>query len=284
MTILKTLVEISKTIFERLGLPPLSNAPLELAVYRVLPGIKPSDYGYLPYLIILITATLSLPLAFLLLGLPGLGISMLIAMISGALTIVYPHAKASSDASTIDRHLASNVGFLAILSATGKNIVAALETIYRVERVEPIKKLILRGLYYSKVLGRDIISTLNYMAFISPSHRLARILEGLSSSIRTLGDPTRFLVGEFERLIEEKAAKVEKALTNLIYVLESFVIMIVIGPVIVVLISVLGGAMGISLGLPAEDILVLTLVLFVPISILIMLIISDSIAGEVEAI
>jgi len=119
---------------------------------------------------------------------------------------------------------------------------------------------------------------------ISPSRRLARILEGLSSSIRTLGDPTRFLVGEFVSLIEEKASKVEKALTSLIYILEGFIITVVLGPVIVVLISVLGGMMGIPLGLPAEDILVFTLVFLVPISILVTLIISDSIASEVEAI
>jgi len=281
---LKTLVGISKSIFRRLGLPPLSNTPLELAVYRVLPGIKPSDYGYLPYLIMLIVAILSLPLSLLLLGLLGLGVSMLIVMLSGALAIVYPYMKASSDASTIDKYLTSSIGFLAILSATGKNVVTALEIIYRVERVEPIRRLVLRGLYYSKVLGRDIVSTLNYMAFISPSRRLARILEGLSSSIRTLGDPTKFLVSEFESLIEEKASKVEKALTSLIYILEGFIIMVIIGPVIVVLVSVLGGMMGISLGLPAEDMLVLTLVFLVPISMLVTLIISDSIASEVEAV
>jgi len=284
LTTLKILVEISKAIFRRLGLPPISNTPLELTVYRVLPGIKPSDYGYLPYLIMLITATLSLPLTLLLLGPLGLGISLLVVMLSGALAIVYPYAKASSDASTIDKHLVSSIGFLAILSATGKNVITALETVYKVERVEPIKKLVLRGLYYSKVLGKDIVSTLNYMALISPSRRLARILEGLSSSIRTLGDPTRFLVSEFESLIEEKASKVEKALTSLIYILEGFIIMVIIGPVIVVLVSVLGGMMGISLGLPAEDILVFTLVFLVPISMLVTLVISDSIASEVEAV
>ena len=284
MTTLKTLVEISRTVFERLGLPPLSSTSLELAVYRALPGIKPSDYGYLPYLVMLIIAILLVPPASALLGLLGLGISILVAMIGGALVIVYPYMKVSSDANTIDKFLVSYVGFLAILSATGKNMITALETVYKIERSEPVKRLALRGLYYSKALGRDVTSTLNYMALISPSRRLARILEGLSSSIRTLGDPTRFLVGEFENLIEEKASKVEKALTSLIYVLEGFIIMVVLGPIIVVLISVLGGMMGISLGLPAEDILVLTLVFLVPISIFVTLIISDSIASEVEAV
>ena len=284
MTTLKTLVEISKNLFARLGLPPFLNASLELAVYRALPGIKPLDYGYLPYLVMLIVATLLVPLAFSLLGLLGLGISILVAMIGGALVIMYPYMKASSDASAIDKFLVSYVGLLAVLSATGKNMIASLETVYRIEENKPVKKLVLRGLYYSKVLGKDVVSTLNYMALISPSRRLARILEGLSSSIRTLGDPTRFLVGEFVSLIEEKASKVEKALTSLIYILEGFIITVVLGPVIVVLISVLGGMMGIPLGLPAEDILVFTLVFLVPISILVTLIISDSIASEVEAI
>ena len=284
MTALKTLVEISKNLFARLGLPPFSNVSLELAVYRALPGIKPLDYGYLPYLAMLIIITLLAPPAFALLGLLGLGISILVAMIGGALVIVYPYVKASSDASAIDKFLVSCIGFLAILSATGKNMIASLETVYRIEENKPVKKLVLRGLYYSKVLGKDVVSTLNYMALISPSRRLARILEGLSSSIRTLGDPTRFLIGEFVNLIEEKASKVEKALTSLIYILEGFIIMVILGPVIVVLISVLGGMMGISLGLPAEDILVFTLVFLVPISILATLIISDSIASEVEAV
>ena len=284
MTALKTLVEISKNLFARLGLPPFLNISLELAVYRALPGIKPLDYGYLPYLVMLITITLLAPPAFALLGLLGFGISILVAMICGALVIVYPYVKASSDASTIDKFLASYVGFLAILSATGKNMITSLETVYRVEENKSVKKLVLRGLYYSKVLGKDVVSTLNYVALISPSRRLARIMEGLSSSIRTLGDPTRFLVGEFVSLIEEKVSKVEKALTSLIYVLEGFIITVVLGPVIVVLISVLGGMMGISLGLPAENILVFTLVFLVPISILVTLIISDSIASEVEAV
>jgi len=284
LTTLKTLVEISKNLFARLGLPPFLNASLELAVYRALPGIKPLDYGYLPYLVMLIIATLLVPLAFSLLGLLGLGISILVAMIGGALVIMYPYMKASSDASAIDKFLVSYVGLLAVLSATGKNMIASLETVYRIEENKPVKKLVLRGLYYSKVLGKDVVSTLNYMALISPSRRLARILEGLSSSIRTLGDPTRFLIGEFVSLIEEKASKVEKALTSLIYILEGFIIMVILGPVIVVLISVLGGMMGISLGLPAEDILVFTLVFLVPISILATLIISDSIASEVEAV
>lgn len=284
MTTLKTLVEISKNLFARLGLPPFLNTSLELAVYRALPGIKPLDYGYLPYLVMLIVATLLVPLAFSLLGLLGLAISVPVAMIGGALVIVYPYVKASSDASAIDKFLVSYVGLLAVLSATGKNMIASLETVYRIEENKPVKKLVLRGLYYSKVLGKDVVSTLNYMALISPSRRLARILEGLSSSIRTLGDPTRFLIGEFVSLIEEKASKVEKALTSLIYILEGFIIMVILGPVIVVLISVLGGMMGISLGLPAEDILVFTLVFLVPISILATLIISDSIASEVEAV
>lgn len=284
MTTLKTLVEISKNLFARLGLPPFLNTSLELAVYRALPGIKPLDYGYLPYLVMLIVAILLVPLAFSLLGLLGLAISMLVAMIGGALVIVYPYVKASSDASAIDKFLVSYVGLLAVLSATGKNMIASLETVYRIEENKPVKKLVLRGLYYSKVLGKDVVSTLNYMALISPSRRLARILEGLSSSIRTLGDPTRFLIGEFVSLIEEKASKVEKALTSLIYILEGFIIMVILGPVIVVLISVLGGMMGIPLGLPAEDILVFTLVFLVPISILATLIISDSIASEVEAV
>lgn len=284
MTALETFTRISKTVFRRLGLPPISNALLELTVYRVLPGIKPSDYGYLPYLIMFITAILSIPSTLLLLGLLGLGISVLVILLSGAIVIVYPYVKANIDANTIDKHLVSSIGFLAILSATGKNVITALETIYRVEKVKPIRRLVLRGLYYSKVLGRDIISTLDYMAFISPSHRLARILEGLSSSIRTLGDPTRFLVSEFESLIEEKASKVERALTNLIYILEGFIVMVVIGPIIVILTSVLGGMMGISLGLPAEVLLVLTLIFLVPVSMFVALIIADSIASEVEAI
>jgi len=284
LTTLKTLVEISKNLFARLGLPPFLNTSLELAVYRALPGIKPLDYGYLPYLVMLIVATLLVPLAFSLLGLLGLAISVPVAMIGGALVIVYPYVKASSDASAIDKFLVSYVGLLAVLSATGKNMIASLETVYRIEENKPVKKLVLRGLYYSKVLGKDVVSTLNYMALISPSRRLARILEGLSSSIRTLGDPTRFLIGEFVSLIEEKASKVEKALTSLIYILEGFIIMVILGPVIVVLISVLGGLMGIPLGLPAEDILVFTLVFLVPISILATLIISDSIASEVEAV
>ena len=284
MTALEVLVEISKSLFSRLGLPPLSNTSLELAVYRALPGIRSSDYGYFPYLVMLVILILSIPPAFASLGLLGLAISILVSMIGGALAIIYPYIKVNSDANAIDKFLVSYIGFLAILSATGKNMVSALETIYRIERLKPLRKLILRGLYYSKVLGRDVTSTLNYMALISPSRRLARILEGLSSSIKTLGDPTKFLISEFEGLIEEKASKMEKALTSLIYVLEGFIVMVIVGPVIIVLISVLAGMMGISLGLPAENILVLTLVFVVPISIFVALVISDSIASEVEAI
>jgi len=284
LSALKTLVKISKNLFARLGLPPFSNVSLELAVYRALPGIKPSDYGYLPYLVMLIIAAPLVPLAFTLLGLLGLGISILVAMIGGALVIMYPYVKVNNDASTIDKFLVSYIGFLAILSATGKNMVTSLEAIYRIEENKSVKKLVLRGLYYSKVLGKDAVSTLNYMALISPSRRLTRILEGLSSSIKTLGDPTRFLIGEFVNLVEEKASKVERALTSLIYILEGFIIMVILGPVIVVLISVLGSMMGVQLGLPAEDMLVLTLVFLVPISICITLIISDSIASEAEAV
>jgi len=280
LTALEVLVEISKSLFSRLGLPPLSNTSLELAVYRALPGIRSSDYGYFPYLVMLVILILSIPPAFASLGLLGLAISILVSMIGGALAIIYPYVKVNSDANAIDKFLVSYIGFLAILSATGKNMVSALETIYRIERLKPLRKLILRGLYYSKVLGRDVTST----PLISPSRRLARILEGLSSSIKTLGDPTKFLISEFEGLIEEKASKMEKALTSLIYVLEGFIVMVIVGPVIIVLISVLAGMMGISLGLPAENILVLTLVFIVPISILVALAISDSIASEVEAV
>jgi len=289
LSIVARLAVISYRLF-RGKLPPIMWPELSAAVKRSLLGVSPRTYAYLPYLTTLLALIAAAPLAAAtaLLISPLAGLTLLLtAMILGFnVPIIYPYLRVSSLASSIDSRLVPVVGYMALLAMAGRNMDEMLLQAAAAEGPgKPITKVLLRFVRDVKILGMDYLRALEDVVEASPSHRLAVLIASIYESIETSGSAAEYLLSEFRTLVTEKRARLTRSLTSIGHLSEAFIILVMLGPSIALLASLLGGALGIGFaGIPPDVLMALMVVGVIPLATVAVLIILDTVLSEAETI
>ncbi len=271
-------------------LPPIMWREYAAIVRRSMLGVSPRTYAYLPYLTALIAVLLVAPLALFFAMrislLAGLSVLFSAALIGFNIPVLYPYLRVSSLASHIDSRLVPVVGYMALLAMAGRTLD---EMLLRTAAAEgpgkPVTKVLLRFVRDVKILGMDYMRALEDVALTSPSHRLATLLASTYEAIETSGSAAEYLLSEFRTLVTEKRARLTRSLASIGHLSEAFIILVMLGPSIALLTSLLGGALGIGVaGLPPDVMMALMVVGVIPLATVTVLIILDAVLTEAETV
>jgi len=278
------LAKLARRIFEPLGLPPVMNDNYARLLIMTMPGVDPVDYGYLPYLLFAVVYAAHLPLMAVV-GPAALIAGLILSGVAASAPLLAPQLMLRSMASQASSRLTGFTAILAILSTIGGSIDTVFEKAEELEPSKVLKTLARRITYYIRVLGLGAVEALRRAGELAPLHRVRVILDGVARSIETRGTASEHLMREYEHLIEEKIARMERIFSSLTYMLEAYIIMVVMGPVIILLMVILSAAMGIKLvAIPTDVLLALSVYAYVPFASLGLIIVIDSMRKEVEVI
>ncbi len=281
---MEKLANVSRKVFGKLHLPPLVSRELELAVRKSWPTMDPHEYGYIPYFTATIAFLAVMPLIFVFGRLIGLLIAFMAALAGFLTPILIPFMRVSSAASQIDARLAGLTGFLSIVA---HSVPLVDELVYLAARGEPpgspLRRVLAYVLYRIRVLGEPPVQALLEAAEVSPSMHLATLLRGIARTLETLGDVPGYLEREFESLLAEKARRVERTLAPLTYMVEIYILLVMLSPLIFFLIAFVGTALG-AQGIDPRLMLLFFMVVFVPVGTLVLGTMTGRALEEVETL
>lgn len=173
-------------------------------------------------------------------------VSLAAAGVTWAGMMAYPKYIAKNRGEEINTRLAFAVTHMATLSGTGISPVFVFRALTKFRDYGEISRecaFIVRDV---EVFGKDLYTAIMDAARYSPSKRWAEILWGIVSTLRSGGDLHRYLSEKARQLVEQYEREEKKAMETLNILTEVFMIVFVVAPVmgvmIVVFMSMLGGA------------------------------------------
>lgn len=156
------------------------------------------------------------------------------------LTYLIPDIKAYNRARDIDAKLPYALNYMAAMASAGvapAKIFASLARQPVYGEVAEEAALVRRDL---AVLGRDLLTSLAAAVDRSPSTKLQDFLQGAITSISSGGKLDRYLSSKAEQFVKENRQDQRKFLENLGVLAESYVTLVVAGPLfVIVLLSVM---------------------------------------------
>src|SRR5207245_4726198 len=133
------------------------------------------------------------------------------------------------------------------------------------------------------LLGYDVINAMNAEVERSPSTNYQDLLRGFAGVIRTGGDMKKFFQGITDHLFQKRALQVQSFLDSLGIIAETYVLMLIAFPLmLIVMLSIMasiGGSLG---GVDVFSFIYLMAYIRIPIGGLMFLFILDSIPPNVQ--
>jgi flagellar protein FlaJ len=178
-------------------------------------------------------------------------LSIVAALMVSVLFVVYPVYWRNQRKEEIDSSLIYTVGYMGVLAAGGISVERIFERVIQVEHHRAIKDLAMRVITDVRVFGLDIASSLGDVIRHSPSAIFAKLLIGITNTLKTSGDLKALLTFETERLLHAKREQLKKTLNTLMGLGEVYIAGVVMGPitfiVMITILSIMGNVMfGIS--------------------------------------
>ncbi len=263
-----------------------------------LAGMK---IGYKAYVSLMIFAALigtavSLPvwLALFSLGFDPLGIGLasqsfiwiilqaiLFSIITGAAVLgafyVIPFMKVGSRKQRLDQFLPFTSSYMTVLASAGVTPERILRSTAEKDPKFMLSDEIATVIGRIDLLGYDVISALNAEVDRSPSNNYQDLLRGFAGVIRTGGDMKKFFHGITEHLFQKRALAVQGFLDTLGIIAETYVLMLIAFPLmLVVMLSIMasiGGSLG---GIDVFSFMYLLAFILIPICGVMFLFILDS--------
>jgi flagellar protein FlaJ len=178
-------------------------------------------------------------------------LSIVVALIVSVLLVAYPVYRRNQRKEEIDSSLVYTAGYMGVLAAGGISVERIFNRVIQVERHRAIRDLARRVITDVKVFGLDIDSSLGDVIRHSPSEIFAKLLLGITNTLKTSGDLKGLLTFETERLLHAKREQLKKTLNTLLGLGEVYIAGVVMGPitfiVMITILSIMGNvAFGIS--------------------------------------
>lgn len=173
-------------------------------------------------------------------------LSIVAALAVSVLFVAYPVYRRNQRKKEIDSSLVYTAGYMGVLAAGGISVERIFDRVIQVERHRAIKDLARRVITDVKVFGLDIVSSLGDVIRHSPSEIFAKLLVGITNTLKTSGDLKAFLTFETERLLHAKREQLKKTLNTLLGLGEVYIAGVVMGPitfiVMITILSIMGNA------------------------------------------
>jgi len=178
----------------------------------------------------------------------SLGLSGIAAFLAFLMVYIYPSFKAKNRKSNLENELPYGASYMSILSSAGSSpdkIFYSLATAKTMPAFTNDAKVVLRD---TKLLGKDMFTSIKSAAERSPSSRYNLFLDGLIATIRSGGDLTQYLNDESRELMRLRTIEIRKFLDSLGLMAECYISLLVAFPLILIIMlgvmSTLGGTLG----------------------------------------
>lgn len=225
-----------------------ANAHLRLSLQRAHIYQRPEVYLGYSYLNMVVAFAATLLLVVTLAGLDLVGMLQIPAALYVVLvplplalsfgiyliTFLLPDIKAQSRAQDIDAKLPYALNYMSAMASAG----VTPDKIFQSMAEQPIygeaaneAALIARDL---NALGRDLVTSLSSAIDRSPSVKFQDFLQGAVTSITSGGDFNTYLRAKADQFVRENRQEQEKFLENLGVLAESYVTVVVAGPLFVI--------------------------------------------------
>lgn len=204
-------------------------------------------------------------------------LSIVAALVVSVLFVVYPVYRRNQRKEEIDSSLVYTAGYMGVLAAGGISVERIFDRVIQVERHRAIKDLARRVITDVKVFGLDIVSSLGDVIRHSPSEIFAKLLIGITNTLKTSGDLKALLTFETERLLHAKREQLKKTLNTLLGLGEVYIAGVVMGPItFIVMITILSIMGNVTFGI--SPVMQLNLIVFfgIPMISLIFVVVLNS--------
>lgn len=231
-----------------------ANTHLQLSLQKAHIQMRPEVYLGYSYLNTIIVFLVSLLLVGILAGLSALGVlaipgalffmlvpvPLVLAFIVYLLTFLLPDVKAASRARDIDSKLPYALNYMATMASAGVTPSKLFESL----AAQPIYGEVAReAAMISRdldLLGHDLLTALTSALDRSPSIKFQDLMQGAITSIGSGGDLKTYFQSKAEQFMFDNRQEQKKFLESLGVLAESYVTVVVGGPVfLIVLLSVM---------------------------------------------
>jgi archaeal flagellar protein FlaJ len=265
-----------------------------------LAGMKIGYKAYVSSIVFaaLVGGAISFPVWFLLfslglgsaLGLSGFSIfailgsliiSILFAVVTGAAILgvgyMLPLMKVGSRRQRLDTFLPFTSSYMTVLASAGVTPERILRSTAEKDPKFMLSDEIANVVGRIDLLGYDVLNALNAEVDRSPSNNYQDLLRGFAGVIRTGGDMKKFFQGITDHLFQKRSLQVQAFLDSLGIIAESYVLMLIAFPLmLIVMLSIMasiGGSLG---GVDVFSFMYLMAFLLIPICGVMFLFIVDS--------
>jgi len=209
-------------------------------------------------------------------------LSVTITLLATILVLFYPINKKNEMTKKIENGLLYSLGYMTVLSASGLGIETIMERVAEVENNQSIKQLASKFVMNMRLFGMDITSSLEDIASRSASDTLKNVIESINNNIQTSGELKNLFKFEVDRQMQRKRDDLKKVLSNLTYLGELYVALLVVAPILFILIITILSILGTSIS--GGSILQLNLITFfgMPLLSTMFIIILDTTMGGEE--
>lgn len=214
-------------------------------------------------------------------------IHILLTVLAGASTLIVFYAIPLYIADKVKRRIEKNLvyvtNFMAIMAsggATSEEIFTSLAEVGDIYGIASSGEYVLRSV---DLLGKDIMTAIDHESKRSPSKDYGSFLQGFLATVRKGGDLRNYLDSMAEKHIEDRRRQLNKLFTQLNFMAEIFIIVLVAFPIImIVLLTVMENSGGGSIlgGISPTNALNLMTYLIVPIAAVGVLFLTDVIMGN----
>lgn len=210
-----------------------------------------------------------------------IGLSVTSFLLTYGAFIAYPLVRGSYVSGKIDERLFLTANLLRVMTATGMPLEEVIERTAEAVPEKYTKIYLSRVIRNVRFFGMGLEEAIEEALRKIPSRKLANLIHGTFYAMKTVGDPSKFLEAEVEKLHLDKRRSLEKKLSSLAFFGEFYVSLLIVAPIIFILIistlSILGSTF---MGLPVVAWLNLIIFILIPIFAASLVILLDSIVGE----
>jgi len=170
--------------------------------------------------------------------------SILISVLIFILIYAYPGTKSSQRKAPIEANLPYISSFMALLSSSNVPPRLIFRSMAKIGTLREIHQEFGNIVRDVEVFGQDLLTSILENVKYTPSKRLAEVLTGYVSTIRTGGDPTEYLRVSTDNIIKEKMVKLDLMLESLSALAEIYIMVLVAMPLLFIAMFAVLGMLG----------------------------------------
>lgn len=160
---------------------------------------------------------------------------------------VYPGIKSNNRRIPIEVNLPYISSFLTLLSSSNVPPRAIFRSVTKIDTLRDVRQEFSNIVRDVELFGQDLLSAILENVKYTPSKKLQEILAGYVATIRTGGNPTRYLRISTENIMKERMVKLDLMLESLSAMAEIYIMVLVAMPLLfVVMFATLGMLGGVS--------------------------------------